>query len=178
MSNQEVSQQKEKDKDIYFIILNPIDREEKIDFTKLKYVSNIVPSIIYQNTMEELKLEEIVFKFQRKKKKKQKKEGDTDNNEDKGKNEEDIKLEKEYSIKYFSGVHWFEISFDSKKKSFIYSPNLDEGNIFIDAIPEPIDQEIIPLYKKLNIFEKALENNKEIDKKEKLYENSIDLYEK
>ena len=41
MSNQEVSQQKEKDKDIYFIILNPIDREEKIDFTKLKYVSNI-----------------------------------------------------------------------------------------------------------------------------------------
>ena len=72
MTNQEVSQQKEKDKDIYFIILNPIDREEKIDFTKLKYVSNIVPSIIYQNTMEELKLEEIVFKFQRKKKKKTK----------------------------------------------------------------------------------------------------------
>ena len=178
MTNQEVSQQKEKDKDIYFIILNPIDREEKIDFKKLKYVSNIVPSIIYQNTMEELKLEEIVFKFERKKKKKQKKEGDTDNNKDKAKNEEDIKLEKEYCIKYFSGVHWIEISFDSKKKSFIYSPNLDEGNIYIDALPEPIDQEIIPLYKKLNIFEKALENNKEIDKKEKLYENSIDLYEK
>ena len=73
MTNQEVSQQKEKDKDIYFIILNPIDREEKIDFTKLKYVSNIVPSIIYQNTMEELKLEEIVFKFQRKKKKNKRK---------------------------------------------------------------------------------------------------------
>ena len=70
MTNQEKNEPKDKDKDVYFIILNPIDNEEKIKFKDLKYVSRITPSIIFEKTIEVngLKLEVVVFKFRGKKK--------------------------------------------------------------------------------------------------------------
>ena len=169
MTNQEKNEPKDKDKDVYFIILNPIDNEEKINFKDLKYVSRITPSIIFEKTIEVngQKLEVVVFKFRGKKKIKK----------DNVKEEKKEKERKEYTIKYISGVRSIEISFNTNEKSFVYSPNLEIGNIFLEtAIPEPIEQENIPLYKKLDIFQEALEHNNETEKKEKLFEDSIDLY--
>lgn len=65
-----------------------------------------------------------------------------------------------------------------KDDCFVYQPDLKIGNKFLDNIlKEPIKQNIVPLYNKLNIFIEALQNNKEIEKKEKkLYQDTIDLY--
>ena len=163
---QQNSQSQEKDKDVYFLILN--QSEAKIDFKNMKFVGDISPSIVYTNNIDKGKgtqLEEIVFKFKRKKKKKDK--------------EEKKSGEKEYTIKFISGDHTYKISFDTKKKSFIYSPDFKTGNIYLTNIPEePIEQDIIPLYNKFDIFLDALEKNGENDKREKLFEDSIDIYEK
>ena len=96
MTNQEKNEPKDKDKDVYFIILNPIDNEEKINFKDLKYVSRITPSIIFEKTIEVngQKLEVVVFKFRGKKKIKK----------DNVKEEKKEKERKEYTIKYISGV--------------------------------------------------------------------------
>ena len=154
----------EKERDIYFIILNP--SEEKLDFKTLNFSSIITPSIIFNknvNKENEKQVEEIVFKFKLKKKKK-----------DKGKKE---KGGKECIIKFFSGNHTYTISFDTKKKSFIYSPDFTKGNKYLDNIFEvPIEQDNIPYYNKLDIFLEALEKNDESFEKEKLFEDSIDLY--
>ena len=158
---------KEKDNDVYFIILIP--SEEKFDFKSMKFIAGISPSIIFYKTIDKgngAQLEEIIFKFKRKKKKK-------DDKEIKRKGE------KEYTIKFISGDYVYIISFDSKKKSFIYSPDLKKRHIYLDNIPdEPIEQNIITLYNKLDIFLEALDKNNENKKKEKLFEDSIYLYEK
>jgi len=57
-------------------------------------------------------------------------------------------------------------------------PELKTGNKYLDILEEPIKQNIVPLYNKLNIFLEALQNNNEKEKNEKLYEDTIDLYEK
>ena len=158
---------KEKDNDVYFIILIP--SEEKFDFKSMKFVAGISPSIIFNKTIDKgngSQLEEIIFKFKRKKKKKDDKESKR-------------KGEKEYTIKFISGDYVYIISFDSKKNSFIYSPDLKKRHIYLDNIPdEPIEQNIITLYNKLDIFLEALDKNNESNKKEKLFEDSIYLYEK
>lgn len=155
----------DKNKEVYFLILRR--SEEKIDFKNLKFASKISPTIIFSNNTEKQNgkyIEEIVFKFKKKKKKNEK---------------EKTKGEKEYTINFIEGEHTYIISFDAKKKSFIYSPELKTGNIYLDNIlEEPIEQNIVPLYNKLDIFLKALENNDENNKKEILYEDTIDLYEK
>ena len=158
---------KEKDKDIYFIILNP--SEEKLNFKDMKFVAGISPSIVFNKIIDKgngSQLEVLIFKFKRKKKKKEDKE-----NKAKG--------EREYIIKFMSGDYVYIISFDAKKKSFIYSPDLKKRNSYLDNIPdEPLEQNIIPLYKKLDIFLEALDKNDENKNKEKLFEDSINLYEK
>ena len=172
-NNQENNNQsKEKDKDdVYFLILN--QSEAKIDFQNMKFVAGISPSIVYTNNIDKGKgtqLEEIVFKFRKKKKKKV---------EEEKKNEEKKNGEKEYTIKFISGNHSYKISFDTKKKSFIYSPDFKTGNIYLTNIPEePIEQDIVPLYNKFDIFLDALEKEGKNDKKEKLFEDSIGIYEK
>ena len=152
-----------KEKDIYFIIL--VSSEEKIDFKKLKFVAGITPSNIYDKYIDKgngNQLEEIVFKIKKKGKKNKKKE----------------KGEKEYSLKFISGEHTYTISFDTHKKSFIYSPDFDLGHVYLDNIfARPIEQNIIPYYNKLDIFLEALDKNNESKMKEKLFEDSIDLYE-
>lgn len=53
-----------------------------------------------------------------------------------------------------------------------------KGNKYIDNIvKERIKQNNIPLYNKLDIFLEALEKNGENNKIEKLYEETINLYE-
>ena len=159
------NQSQEKIEDIFFLVLN--QSEEKIDFEEMEFVSNISPSIVYKKNIDKgkgIQLEEVVFNFKKKEKK------------DK---EEVKKGEKEYIIKFISGDHTYKISFDTNEKSFIYSPDFKTGNIYLTNIPEEtIEQDIIPLYNKFDIFLKALEENGENDKKEKLFEDSIDIYKK
>ena len=127
---------KDKDKDVYFLVLRP--SEEKIDFTGLNYETKnkIVPQIIFQERIDredKTYLEEIVFKFKKKK--------------EKAPNEAT-----EYAITFYEGDHTYDISFSLKNECFVYQPDLKTGNKYLDNIlKEPIKQNIIPLYNKLDI---------------------------
>ena len=62
-----------------------------------------------------------------------------------------------------------------KESSFIYDIELKKGNKFFNTfVQENIDQSIIHLYNKLEIFIQELGNNK--TRIYKLYEETIDLY--
>ena len=68
------------------------------------------------------------------------------------------------------------------ENSFIYLPELKKGNKIIndyidDSFKENIEQDIIQNYNIFFIFLEALEKNDENNKKEKLYEDTIALYE-
>jgi hypothetical protein len=64
-----------------------------------------------------------------------------------------------------------------KGECFVYQPDLKTGNKFLDNIlKEPIKQNIVPLFNKLNIFLEALHKNNETEKEKKLYEDTIALY--
>ena len=162
---------KEKNKDVYFIIVRP--SEEKIDFKGLNYETDnkIKPIIVFNKTIDKedkTYLEEIVFKFKKKSKKKEKD----------GKNKESTKSTK-YAIKFLEEEHTYNITFSLKDDCFVYQPELKTGNKYLpNILEEPIKQNIVPLYNKLNIFLEALQKDSEIDKKEeKLYEDTINLYE-
>jgi len=154
-----------KENEVYFIVLRP--SEEKIDFTKVKFKSDIIPKIIHnKNNKSNLKgsesyLEEIVFKFIKKNKGKK---ATSSNNT---------------VLKYIEGDDEYVISFSAKNSSFVYETELKKGNKYLDNIvKENIDQSIVPFYNKLDIFIEALKENKESNNIEKLYEDTITLYEK
>lgn len=153
-------QSNEKERDIYFVILRP--SEEKVNFNQLKFLSEISPKIVYNKSIEKGKgsyLEYIVFKLNIKIK-------------DKDKNKKNQKLE------YIIDEDTYDILFSVKENTFVYETELKKGNKFIDNIvKETIDQNI-PLYNKLDIFLEALKKNKEDDKIELLYKETVDLYEK
>ena len=154
----------DKEKEIYFIVLRP--SEEKIDFTKVKFKSDIIPEIIHNKTIKKGNksyLEEIVFKFKKKNKNKSKKSTSLNN----------------YVIQYIEGDDEYVISFSVKDNSFVYETELKKGNKYLDNIvKENIDQNIIPFYNKLNIFLEALQENNTTNNIGKLYEDTIALYEK
>ena len=171
LEGEENDKNDDKNNEAYFLILIP--SEEKIDFQGLSCTKKnmIDPSIIFRNRVEKddkTYLEEIVFKFKKKKKKKE----ITDEEN------ESIKSTK-YAIAYYEEEHIYNITFASKNEYFIYQPKLEIGNKFLPGIPpEPIPQNIVPPYIKLNIFIKALQEKNEINQKEKkLYKDTIDLYE-
>ena len=153
-------------KDVYFLILRP--SEEKVDFTGLNYKTEnkIKPSIVHKKKIDKEDgtfLEEIVFKFRKKEKKK--------------KNEKN-ESSKSYAIKFYENEHTYNIKFSLKNESFIYQPKLTTGNKYLDIIEEPIEQNLVPLYNKLNIFLEALKTNNESELDSKLYEDTINLYTK
>ena len=157
-------------KDAYFIIIVP--SEEKINFKGLNYQTKnkITPSIILNKTIEKedkTYIEEIVFKFKKRSKKKDK---------DKGKKESTESIK--YEIRFIEGEHTYNIAFFLKDDCFAYQPELNKGNKYLpEILGEPIDQNIVPLYNKLDIFLEALKKENEIDKKEKkLYDDTINLY--
>ena len=82
-------------------------------------------------------------------------------------------------FKFFEEEHIYKITFSSKSDCFIYQPKLSIGNKYLQDIPqEPIQQNIVPLYVKLNIFLEALQKANELNQKEeKLYSDTIGLYE-
>ena len=157
------------EEDVYFIIIR--SSEEKMDFTNLNYETKnkITPLIAFKKRIDKednTYLEEIVFKF---KKKRKKKEIYKDKNEP-------TKSTK-YAITFFEGVHTYEIKFSLEDECFVYQPDLKTGNKFLDNIlKEPINQNIVPLFNKLNIFLEALDKNNESNKETKLYEDTITLY--
>ena len=144
------------EKEIYLLILIPY--KEKIDFKKFINESNIIKNIFFSKNIKKedgTYLLEIIFKF-------------------KMKEEEDMK-KKKHIIKFNEGDNKYIISFNIKNKSFIYSPELKKMKANSN-IEEPIEQNIIPLYNKFNIFLNALENNDESDKEEKLFIDTINIY--
>ena len=149
------------DKEIYFIILN--SSEEKLNFHDLKFLSEIEPEIIYNNSIEKGKGSfafHNVFKL------------DIKANEKNGKTIQ-------YQLQYEIGEESYDILFDVKDNTFIYEIKLLKGNKFIDNIVKrKIDQNQIPIHYKLDIFLEALKKNNEIDKIELLYEETIMLFKK
>ena len=162
---------KNKNEDAYFIIIIP--REEKIDFVGLNYQTQnkINPIIIYKKTIEKedkTYIEEIVFKFKKSPKNKEKYEGKKKSNES-----------TKYKIQLIEGEHTYNITFSLKDDCFVYQPELKKGNKYLEnPLREIIDQNIVPLYNKLDIFIEALKkDNESYKKEEKLYEDTINLYE-
>ena len=157
----------ETEDEVFFIILRP--SEQQINFENLEFLSDITPEIFYNKPIKKEDksfLEEIVFKFKRptKEKEKGKKKKSSYNN---------------YEIQYIDGDYTYIILFSLKDESFIYEAELKKRNKYLpELVPEDIDQNIIPLYNKLFIFLEALENKKVDDKYEKLYKDTIGLYEK
>ena len=159
---------------VYFIILRP--SEQQINFEKLKFLSEIRPNMIFNKTIKKEDgnyLEEIVFEFTKLPKEKEKGKGK------KKKASSSSSNSSECEIQYIDGDYTYIISFFLKDESFVYETELKKRNKFLpEIVPENIDQTIIPLYNKLFIFLEALEKIKGIDKYEKLYKDSIILYEK
>ena len=159
------NQQNISEKEVYFIILTP--GEEKVDFNK-KCKSENAPKSIYKKSIEKGKgyfLDHNVFKLTI-----VKKEESEDNDE---------KDEDEYKIEYIVGNDSYDILFSFKENSFIYNVQLQKGNKYLhDIVKDDIDQDIIPLYNKLDIFLEALNEINETNKIEKLYDETIDLYKK
>ena len=128
----------DKNKDAYFIIIMP--SEEKIDFNGLRddTQNKIKTSIIFNKAIDKENktfIEEIVFKFKKKSKKKGKKESTN------------------YALEFKEGEHTYNITFSLRDDCFVYQPELKKGNKFLPyLLGEPIDQDIIPLYNKLDIF--------------------------
>jgi len=156
---------KENNKDAYFIIVR--ESSEKLNFEGLRYETDnkIEPMIIYKDSEEkkdESFLQKIVFKFKKRGNKKDK---------DKG-------LSTKYKIKFIEEERTYNITFLLNDSCFAFQPELKTGNKYLPIfVEEPIKQNIVPLYIKLNIFLKALEKNNEIEKKEeKLFEDTVALY--
>jgi len=158
-SQQKRQNSQSNDLSIYFIIISP--SEEKIKFDDLKFLSEIEPSIIYNKSIEIGKgsfLFHNVFKLDIK-------------------NKQSNQKVKKYQLQYEIGEESYDILFDVKENLFVYEVNLLKGNKYIDNIVKrKIDQNIIKLQYKLDIFLEALNKNEETDKIEKLFEETIELY--
>ena len=156
----------ETENEVFFIILRP--SEQQINFENLEFLSDVTPEHFFNKTItkgDKSFLEEIVFKFKKPRKEKEKgKKKSSSNN---------------FEIQYIDGDYTYIILFSLNDESFIYEAELKKRNKYLpELVPEDIDQNIIPLYNKLFIFLEALENKKVDDKYEKLYKDTIALYEK
>ena len=151
-------------KEIYFMVLKQTKEKEK--YNEFNFTSAIKPQIIYEKQIAKENKECIdhkVFKFTIK--------------ENRSNEQEETPLNN-YQIKYQEGNNNYIISFSVKNNSFIYDIELKQvGNYLNEIIEETFDQNIIPLYNKLDIFIEALKLNNENQKIEKLYEDTIELYE-
>ena len=166
-SNQKTNSEKE----VYFIILTP--SEEKIDFNK-KFKSENAPKSIYKKSIEKKNgyyLEQNVFKLNIVRDKE--KDEEVDEDKDKGEKEE------EYKIEYIVENDAYDILFSFSGNSFVYNIKLQKGNKYLpNIVKDDIDQTIIPLYYKLDLFLEALNETNEKNKIDKLYDETINLYRK
>ena len=86
------------------------------------------------------------------------------------------KTKKNYNFIFEIGDEQYIISFEYKGSSFIYDVNLDFGKKIID-IRRKISQNK-EYHEKMEVFIEALKKNKEMDKIEELYKDTIELYSK
>ena len=158
----EIANPNDKKNEVYFIILVP--SKEKIDFKKEKFKSDIIPEIIHRKSIQkgnESYLDEIVFKFKK-----------INNNKSK-------KASYATTIQYIEGYDEYVILFSVKENSFVYETELKKGNKYLDNIvKKTIDQNIFQFNNKLNTFVEALQENNETNHMEKLYEDTIALFQK
>ena len=154
------STDEDKEREIYFMVLI-LKEEIKETSNELNFTSEIEPEIIYEKEIEKENgsvFECKVFKFKVKKKEA---------------NENEIL----YTIEYLIGNDIYTIRFNNKDNSFIYDIDLKKRDYYFDNIvPLNIDQNVIPLYNKLEVFLEALEKNNETNKIEKLFEEAVGLY--
>ena len=153
---------KRKEKEIYFIIL--YQRNEKENPTDMVFSKDCdnSPTIILNN---EIKIRENIYKYIYQKVFKYK----------------NIGGKKNIELIFFLGenVDKYIIQFEIKHEIFIYDVDLEKGNKYLDNIArENIDQKMIDYQDKLDLFLKALKENKEENKIEQLYIETIKLYSK
>ena len=149
-----------KAKEIYFIILYKRKKQEiteELIFLK----SDITPENIYTNELNQENGTYFyqVFKFNEK-------------------NESSKKyLNYNFEFKFFRDI--YTASFYAKENSFIYDIELKKETKIINSnAQEIINQKAIDYNIKFDIFLNALKKNKEEEKKEILYKETIDLYSK
>ena len=143
-------------KDIYFIILYQRKQQEKpneFDFSETGFIPlNIYKEELLQENGAYLYLK--VFKFIE-------------------------KTNTKYTIEFEIVKDYYIITFEVKENSFVYEVELKQGNKILTNIAKVIiEQNIIDYNKKLDLFLNALKNNNEENKKDILYRDTIDLYEK
>ena len=140
-------------KDIYFMILYPRKEQEKPEEFVFSE-NNINPQNIYTNEIKNDNgyFYQKVFKFNGK--------------------------EKKYSPEFDIGKDNYIITFDAKENSFIYNVELKKGNKILKKIAKANIDPKIDYRKKLDIFLEALKSNKEEDKKDTLYKDTIDIFGK
>ena len=156
---------------IYFITLIPkeieCENKNEVSLDKLNFITDVEPVTIYEKKISKEDGSVLIHRILKFKMKK-----------------EEIDLEKKgeknsYTFKYIIENDVYTISFDAKKKHFIYDINLiKEDYYFKDIVPLNISQDIIPHYNKLEIFLEALKKNNELNKLEQLYDEAIDIYRK
>lgn len=161
----ETSEPSDNEKNIYFMLVFPKDQD--VDFNKMEFKSKpeMKPQIIFDKKIEkdnETYIDHKIFKVKTKKSANQKNKGD--------------KVKKtHHEIIYEIGEDEYVISFDTKENSFVYDLDLKKGNKYLKTIvPINIDQNIIQIHNKLEIFVEALGKDK--NQIYKLYEETIDLY--
>ena len=82
-----------------------------------------------------------------------------------------------YRFEFVNGEDRYVISFPCQKNTFIYDVTLEKG-LNIIPVKRKIGQNRLDYKEKMNLFIKALEDNKEEDKIDILLEDTIDLYSK
>jgi len=167
------NQQNNKEKEVYFIIAIPSEENVNFDF---KFSLGNVPKSIFRKSIQKGKgysLDHNVFKLNILIKEEEEKE-----NEEKEEEGEDNE-KKKYIIENIVGDDAYDILFSVTDNTFIFNAELQKGNKYLKKIvKEDIDQKIVPLYSKLDLFLEALKNTNEENKIEKLYDETIELYKK
>ena len=168
------NQQNNKEKEVYFIIAIPSEENVNFDF---KFSLGNVPKSIFRKSIQKGKgysLDHNVFKLNILLKEEEEKE-----NEEKEEEEGEDNEKKKYIIENIVGDDAYDILFSVTDNTFIFNAELQKGNKYLKKIvKEDIDQKIIPLYSKLDLFLEALKNTNEENKIEKLYDETIELYKK
>ena len=156
MSSIKKQEQKDHTKDIYFMILYKLEKENFPNFEN----SKIKPECIL---ISELKGDDgtnfynIVLKIKN--------------------NIKDNSSKKDYSIEFSIGNQSYLVYFEVNENIFVYDLNLIKTlKILINFTKEKIDQNLIHYGKKFNYFLEALKTNNEEDKIEELFKETIHLY--
>ena len=157
----EESSKKEKAKEIYFIVLykkKAIEKKNDFIFSKNEFkIENIY------NKWKEEKRDQLIYQKVFK----------LYNNVDKMGKKKEIKIEFEI------GSHKYAISFNVENRIFYYDIELTEEIKYLSLFAKKtVDQNFLNYFQKLEVFSEALKKNKEEDKIDKLYEETIKLYSK